>query len=676
MPDVYQAYSRMLIDNHITEENPPYMSKFDPAEYVAMVKTAGVDAAMVYACCHNGNCYYPTKVGHMHKNLNGRDIFGETVNLLRKEGIVPIAYYTLIFHNHAANTHPAWRQIDCRGNYRSGRFCHCCPNNLEYRQFAREQLAEIVGYDIAGIFLDMTFWPKVCFCESCQARYTREFQKEMPRVLDWSNPEWVAFQRARERWLSEFAREMTSSVKELRPDISVVHQFDAVMRGADLGQNGEFYKASDYSSGDFYGGRDQQRLATKVFGAFSRNIPYEYMTSRCVDLRDHTSTKSFAEMMCSAATTYANGGATFFIDAINPDGTLNPRGFEQLGEVNRQLHPFNQKISDLKPVLVADVGLYYSVSAHIKQENNGLGLEKIFNSESNIVPQQELLRTSIILNHAHIPYRMITEDMDDYSGVKTIIMNNVVFMSEAEVDRISHFVSGGGTLIATGMTSYYNKEGQTSGDFALKDVFGVSYRGKNAKKISYLVPRVGEMVACHSPGALVKATTAEVMGNVAEPEFEIFDADHYASIHSNPPGPTSEFAGLTINPFGAGKCIYLYSSLLALRQHAQQTFGQALFKEQIDTDLSVHTNAPGCVEVTLLKSTQKEAYLVCLVNYQAELPNVPIFDLTATVRLPGLIAIKSCRRASDGKEVDCHIEGQKVTIQLSRLDIVEMIELQ
>ncbi|MBN2211466.1 MAG: beta-galactosidase trimerization domain-containing protein, partial [Sedimentisphaerales bacterium] len=270
---------------------------------------------------------------------------------------------------------------------------------------------------------------------------------------------------------------------------------------------------------------------------------------------------------------------------------------------------------------------------------------------------------------------MITEDMDDYSGAKTIIINNAVFMSEAEVDRIHHFVAGGGTLIVTGMTSYYNKEGQTSGDFALKDVFGVSYSGKNAKKISYLVPRVGEMVACHSPGALVEAATAEVLGNVAEPEFEIFDADHYASIHSNPPGPTGQHAGLTLNSFGEGKCVYLYSSLLALQQHAQQSFGQALFKEHINTDLTVHSNAPRCVEVTLLKSTQKEAYLVCLVNYQAELPNVPIYDLTATVRLPEPMAIKSCRRVSDGKEINCQIEEQKVTIQLSRLDVVEMIEL-
>ena len=55
-----KCYSRLLIDNHITDLLPEFMSCFDPRNYVEMVKLAGVEASMVYACDHNGNCYYPT----------------------------------------------------------------------------------------------------------------------------------------------------------------------------------------------------------------------------------------------------------------------------------------------------------------------------------------------------------------------------------------------------------------------------------------------------------------------------------------------------------------------------------------------------------------------------------------------------------------------------------------
>ena len=57
------CYARLLIDNHISEDDPAFMTKFDPAQYVAMAKQAGVESSMVYAVCHNGNSYYPTQVG-------------------------------------------------------------------------------------------------------------------------------------------------------------------------------------------------------------------------------------------------------------------------------------------------------------------------------------------------------------------------------------------------------------------------------------------------------------------------------------------------------------------------------------------------------------------------------------------------------------------------------------
>ena len=89
---IKKCYSRLLIDNHITDQLPHFMTKFDTREYVRMVRLSGMEASMVYACDHNGNCYYPTKAGHMHGNLHGRDIFGETVAGLKDAGIVPVAY--------------------------------------------------------------------------------------------------------------------------------------------------------------------------------------------------------------------------------------------------------------------------------------------------------------------------------------------------------------------------------------------------------------------------------------------------------------------------------------------------------------------------------------------------------------------------------------------------------
>ena len=199
-----RAYARLLIDNHISEDDPSFLTKFDPAQYVAMVKMAGAEASMVYAVCHNGNCYYPTKVGHMHANLKGRDIFGETVKLLRKAGIIPVAYYTSTFHNHSAKTHPAWRITTPSGKQHLGRYWWSCPNSDDYVAFTLAQIGEVIAYDIDGIFNDMTFWPVICSCPNCRAKYLAEAGCEIPVTIDWMGKEWVSFQRFRERSLAAF----------------------------------------------------------------------------------------------------------------------------------------------------------------------------------------------------------------------------------------------------------------------------------------------------------------------------------------------------------------------------------------------------------------------------------------------------------------------------------------
>ena len=91
MKTLFDCYSRILIDNHITDLRPEYMAKFDPEHYAAMIRLAGIESAMVYASDHNGNCYYPSKVGHVHAGCRGRDLFGETVKRLAGAGIVPVA---------------------------------------------------------------------------------------------------------------------------------------------------------------------------------------------------------------------------------------------------------------------------------------------------------------------------------------------------------------------------------------------------------------------------------------------------------------------------------------------------------------------------------------------------------------------------------------------------------
>jgi hypothetical protein len=71
----------------------------------------------------------------------------------------------------------------------------------------------------------------------------------------------------------------------------------------------------------------------------------------------------------------------------------------------------------------------------------------------------------------HLPVHVdhIARDADQFS---TLILPNLAAMSAAQVEAVKHFVSRGGSLIATGETSRCNEWGEPLADFALAGLFG------------------------------------------------------------------------------------------------------------------------------------------------------------------------------------------------------------
>ncbi len=677
MKTLFDCYSRILIDNHITDRKVEYMRRFDPAEYVRMIRLSGVDSSMVYASDHNGNCYYPSKVGHVHAGCAGRDLFGETVRLLAEAGIVPVAYHTLIYQNEPALRHPRWRIRSFSGAESHGRYHYCCPNQPGYREFCKEQIAEILAYEVAGIFLDMTFWPQVCTCAACREKYG----KPLPETLDWSDPEWVGFQRFREDSLAEYAREMTAWARRRRPGVAVTHQFSAVLHGWYMGQSSGIAAASDYASGDFYGGSLQQQLGCRIFDAYSRKRPFEFMTSRCVDLHDHTSTKSDEELFLHAASTLANGGAYFFIAAINPDGTLHAPFYERLGRIVAKLEPFRKRIAALRPRIRAEVGLYFSMASCVDESKNRTDLARLDEGSANNMGIRhnpmldEVLGVAEILNRMHIPYRIVTDQPGDWSGLSALIVNRALFMSPEEAGRIRDFTAAGGTLIATGKSSVCRSGGESGGNFQLADVFNADWTGRESGAVSYLA-KEGEFLYARGAAPLVKARNPEeVRAFVSLPDFPAGDPECYASIHSDPPGAVTEYAGWIEHGFGRGRAVYLYSGLLALRRHSQQSFGEELFGRLLPRFLVRAENLSPDTEVTLLESEDGGTLLFGVVNSQPTLPAIPLRDLKFSFWLPEGTAPGEVRRVSDGGIHPFGFDGGILSLGLDRLEQVEIFEI-
>ena len=194
------AYRRAVIDMHIPDWDPKFLSEFNPAEYADMLVRSRSQSIVCYCQSHVGLFNYPTKIGKQHSAFKGRNMLGEMIEQCHRRGIAVQIYTSLVFDRWCADQHSDWRirTPDGKPQGEGGRHGVLCVNS-PYREYVRSFVREICQqFDFEGIRFDMTFWPSLCFCEYCEKRFAVEVGGVIPQTVDWLDPRWVAFQRARE----------------------------------------------------------------------------------------------------------------------------------------------------------------------------------------------------------------------------------------------------------------------------------------------------------------------------------------------------------------------------------------------------------------------------------------------------------------------------------------------
>lgn len=686
-----KSYRRNLVDMHITDWEEKFLSEFNPQKYVDMLTLANISLAMVPTNSHVGNCYWPTKIGHMHKGVMRRDILKELTNLCHEKGMDVIVYYSLIFNNWAYENNPEWRMVNAEGNETKvwRRYGVCCPNS-SYRDFAVAQIEELSeNYEFEGIWPDMTFWPLVCYCPACRRRYHSEVGEEPPEIINWEDPKWVKFQRKREQWLAEFASLITSTVKKLKPAATVAHQSAAFLWDWRMGGNVDLAKSNDFMSADFYGDSLQQSFFSKLFYTLGNNVPFEFMTTRCPDLHDHTTIKPKELLEAQAYSALANNGAFLFIDAIDPIGTLNKKVYEMMGDVFKQIQKYERYLGGK---YCQDVGVYLSFESRIDLSNNGKKVSDVVlgsATDRKIPPHsQAALCTAKSLLNNHIPFGVITKkNLKDLSSYQIIVLPNVLMLDDEEVESFKDFVASGGSLYASKYTSLLTKNGERKENFLLSELFGGSYLGETKEGITYISPTqegknilipssVEYPLGVFSSQLKLKARKGvKVLATITLPYTDPKDPTRFASIHSNPPGIPTDYPSVILNEYGKGKVVYSAVDLEAVNQEAHQAIFINLIKLLSQKPFSFQVDAPRSLEVTLFHQKDKKRYLINLLNFQAELPNIPLEG----IRLKLKLYKKEPRRLiklPEEKELAYEVEKNCVEFVAPRLETFLMLVLE
>ncbi len=676
------AYRRAVIDMHIPDWDPQFLAKFDAEQYADSLLLSRSQSIVCYAHSHVGLFNYPTEVGRQHHAWKGRDALAEVINGCHARNIAVVLYCSLIFDRYAADTYPEWRVVDWRGEPVSGgRHGLLCPNS-PYRDYVRRFAEEMsMRYQVEGVRFDMTFWPRICYCEYCEARFQDEAGGDMPKVVDWLDPQWVSFQRCRSRWLDEFASLATTTIKQNLPAASVEHQSSTYPKDWQNGVTGSLADSNDFLQGDFYGDRLQGSFVRKLLEDLTPNRPFGYETSVSVSLQDHTAIKPEPLLRAKAAAALADHAAFIFIDSINPDGTVDTRTQSRMGEVFDRFHSFYEHLGGQR---VRDVVGYYSFESKIDFRDNGTPVREAANNDTHTTSS---MNAASRLLARHVPYGVATKKSLANINAKVLLLSSVNMMDDEECRIIRDWVHAGGQLYASGITSAVDKSGRLRDDFMLSDVFGVSLvdpawqarrrylspTDAGAELFEEFSPKYPAFF--NGPGTKVRAHTAATVLATTTLPWDDGDPTHFASIHSDPPWTPTDTPEVVLNHFGSGRCIYSAAPIEDYQVLAE------VFVRMIG-ELCPHyafsAEAPDCVEITLFRQAEHGRYTMALSNFQEEtlarnLQNVPVTEVKIQLRIPERIDRVVDLATSDRLRV--HYEGDTAHLVVPRVETLSMLAI-
>lgn len=675
-------YRRIFLDMHINDDKEEYLSKLDPEHIVSVMKEAGAQMLVVKSRPHTGLAMFPTEYGRMHRGLKGRDYVGEMIELCHKNGIAVQCYFSQIFDNYAYETHPEWRMINGEGKgsreyedytndtmFRRGRYGLVCPNNEEYQKYAVNCLAEMTEkYQFESIFMDMPFFPEVCYCPTCRKKYYEVTGREMPTKIEVDSPEFREWQAIRERWMGEFTRMTSDAVHKVRPEVTIEQNLCMIVDPWVYCTTDEVYNNSDYAGGDLYGGYLEASFISKFFRHISKSLPFEFITSRCEpSLSHHTTTKSKDELLQSTMIPLAHDGAVSVCDGMNPDGTIADKFYKNImKDVFAEAEKYPKYVGEDRE-LVADVAIWYPTHMKISMSENGGDIVSDKLCKEHIDTKLNMAK---ILKQEHIPFDVIPSGKIADCKCQVLVIDDIVQILDDEIDEIKKYVEKGGNLYISGHVGHPD----------LLKLLEAKSMGMTKHNVTYMSPTAeGEdifvgfdelaplNIQAHMEQLEFKGEYT-VLATLALP-YTMTGTKDFASIHSNPPGIFTEQPTVVLKDCGNSKLLWTGSPMENQSPYLTKRTVGRLVKLLIKKP-SVQVEAPACVEVIQWK--KKDGILLTVFNEQENYPFIPVNDIVIT--LPE--TVKNAVDVSAGKELTVTINADgSSSICLPKLELFCFVEL-
>ena len=505
-------YRQVHLDFHTAPELPGIGSRFDKQQFQAALKAGNLQSITVFAKCHHSMCYYPTKVGTMHPNLNF-DLTGAMVEAAHEIGVRAPIYITAGWSQLDAQQHPEWisvkpngdkfstkARMDVHGKGGNQPMGDCawdtlCLNDGSYCQHIYAITEEICQRykDVDGLFYDICGTGNACVCDDCVAGM---------RNLGMDPTDPADQQKYNILKRQAFMQKCGDIMRKYHPNATIF--FNSGGANADK----PFYHPyqTHYEMEDLptaWGGYDKMPLRARFF----RNLgkPYLGMTGKF-----HLAWGEFGGFKCKEAVRYEvaatamQGAGCSIGDHMHPDGEMEMQTYENIGYA----YDYLEKIAPFcyGGQSTARVGIVCNPGSIAAE-----GVNKL-------------------LNQNQIDYDVIAGERFD--GYDTVIVGEGYTLSDAGVAAMNAYIAKGGKVLFFGDALV--KDG------AFQIDCGAKYIGKPEYDCDYLYTELDYRMElpkapmlCTVPAQRVELTDGHALAQIITPYFSRTVA-HFCG-HKNTP---------------------------------------------------------------------------------------------------------------------------------------------
>ena len=600
-----------------------------------------------------GEMFYQSKIAPHSPRLGGIDYLREAIVQGRESGVKIVAYINpnALYDGHPLQKKCAIRDsqgkiwdIDAYG-IKSTRYP--CINNPEYHKFLLDVLKEIfTEYKPDGLYVD-GLTPHVCFCKHCKAKYRKMFNADMPAKFSESGPISVLWemtskpelvgdprdpdsQRHTEflyRSLTDITRDYTTTVKSCKPDaVTLYHSWPKP----------ETLKYYDGTLGEIYINQPWVHTLWKSGELTNYGAVFPILLLQNMYPLQKTEVENRHKMY----QVLANGMLPncWYFSGMKTC-------FDFLRE-NEQYYDYT-KTGPVKFIAFPRAIHEDSVHKRIKKDYGISGPRDRF-----LAPYvgfySAMLRSGLPIVSIHRP-----DFQEKLAGFKVLCMINEVGMTDNQVEVVRRFVATGGGLIATGETSLYDEKGERRPDFALRDVFGVSY--VNTMTAEKRIIEFGGLnnitkglekyqIDYDEPMTVVKAVQSKTDGWLVDENKE-----------------KQSVPVVITNTFGLGRVVYIPARLDSVQCEKLTPAIEKLFANSVywvtQGNVPIQIKTDATVGVTLFG--QSGCRILHLVNYNAD--TLKDYDMIVPVK-----NIKIKMNIPDGKKIArLHLLWRKSNLKFS-----------